>query len=104
MSTSTETSSVLQNALNAVIDSAEFHRVFEVIERGARVVSISGQVANPARALTLSALQRETGKRFAVVVPSQRDLEDWERDLNFWYCALRGVTECAGAIAALPAS
>jgi transcription-repair coupling factor (superfamily II helicase) len=104
MTTGTETFSVLQNALNAVIDSAEFRRVCEEIKRGARVVSISGLVAGPARALALSALQRETGKRFAVVVPAQRDLEDWERDINFWYCALRGVTECADAVAVLPAS
>src|SRR5437773_1652329 len=98
MTTGSETSSVLQNALNIVIDSPEFQRVFEEIKRGALVVSISGLVAGPARALALSALQRETGKRFAVVVPAQRDLEDWERDINFWYCALRGVTECAGRL------
>ena len=104
MATTAETASVLQNALNAVIDSGEFQRVFEEIKRGARVVSISGLVANPARALALSALQRETGKRFAVVVPAQRDLEDWERDINFWYCALRGVSECEAAVAVLPAS
>ncbi len=104
MATTAETASVLQNALNAVIDSVEFQRVFEEIRRGARVVSISGLVANPARALALSALQRETRKRFAVVVPAQRDLEDWERDINFWYCALRGVSECEDAVAVLPAS
>ena len=104
MTRTAETSSVLQNALNAVIDSPEFRRVFDEIKRGARVVSISGLVAGPARALALSALQRETGKWFAVVVPAQRDLEDWERDINFWYCALRGVTDCADAVAVLPAS
>jgi len=104
MTTETETSSVLQNALGAVNQSAEFRRVRDDLNRGARVVSISGLVAGPARALALAALQRETGKRFAIVVAAQRDLEDWERDLNFWYCALRGVTECAEAVAVLPAS
>jgi transcription-repair coupling factor (superfamily II helicase) len=104
MSTVAETKSVLQNTLAAVVESAEFQRVYDEIERGARVVSISGLIAGPARALALAALQRETGKRFAVVVPAQRDLEDWERDLNFWYCASHGLAECAEAIAVLPAS
>src|ERR1700730_10828153 len=104
MSTTTETPSVLQNALNAVVQSAEFRRVYDEIKRGARVVSISGLIAGPARALALAALQRETGKRFAVVVPAQRDLEDWERDINFWYCESRGVAESAEAVAVLPAS
>lgn len=104
MTAGTETSSVLQNALSALNQSAEFRRVFDEIGRGARVVSINGLVAGPARALALAALQRETGTKFAVVVPAQRDLEDWERDLNFWYCALRGVAEGKDAVTVLPAS
>ncbi len=95
---------MLQNALRTLNQSAEFRRVSADIERGARIVSISGLVAGPARALALAALQHETGRRFAVVVPAQRDLEDWERDLNFWYCALRGTAEGRDAVAVLPAS
>src|SRR5213593_2690336 len=104
MTVATETKSVLQNALQAFIESAECRRVIDEIQRGARVISISGMVAAPARALALAALQRETGKQFAVVVPAQRDLESWERDLSFWYCALHGITKCEQAIAVLPAS
>jgi transcription-repair coupling factor (superfamily II helicase) len=77
--------------------------VLDDIERGSRIVSISGLVAGPARALALAALQRETGKQFAIVASAQRDLEDWERDLNFWYCALRSV-EGTDAVTVLPAS
>ncbi len=80
----TDTTSVLQKTRNSVIDSAEFQRVLEEIKRGARGVSISGLVAPPARALALAALQQATGKQFAVVVPAQRDLENWERDIGFW--------------------
>jgi len=104
MSTATETSSVLQSALSGVIDSAEFRRVLDQINRGARVISISGLVAGPARALVLAALQRQTAKHFALVVPAQRDLENWERDIGFWYCALRGTSDCGDAVAVLPAS
>lgn len=104
MSTTTETNPALQTALHSVIDSDEFRRVLDQINRGARVISISGLVAAPARALALAALQRETGKQFAIVVPAQRDLEGWERDLGFWYCALRGVSQCGEALTVLPAS
>src|SRR5882672_9477516 len=104
MASTTETTLVLQNALSSVTQSPEFQRVLDDIKRGARAISISGLVAGPARALVLAALQRETGKQFAVVVPAQRDLEDWERDLNFWYCALRGVAAGKDAVTDLPAS
>lgn len=74
------------------------------IRRGTRVISISGLVSEPARALVLAALQRETRKQFAIVTQSNRDLENWERDLRFWYCALSGKTECADEVLMLPAS
>lgn len=102
--TVTATDSILQHAISGLQASAEFRRVLDQINRGARVISISGLVAGPARALVLAALQRQTAKHFALVVPAQRDLENWERDIGFWYCALRGTTECADAVAVLPAS
>ena len=104
MSTATETSSILQATLTSVIASDEFRRVLDQTNRGARVISISGLVAGPARALVLAALQHQTAKHFALVVPAQRDLENWERDIGFWYCALRGVNECGDAVTVLPAS
>src|SRR3989475_10636746 len=104
MTVATEIQPVLQGTLNRVIESAECRRVLDEIDRGAGVISISGMVAAPARALAVAAVQRETGKQFAVVVPAQRDLESWERDISFWYCALHGTTECEDALAVLPAS
>src|SRR5438128_10932445 len=104
MTVEAATPSVLESALRRVIDTDEFRSVLDQITRGARVISITGLVAAPARALALAALQRETGKQFALVIPAQRDLEDWERDISFWYCAVRGVSECKEAIAVLPSS
>src|SRR5438874_9474086 len=102
--TATATDSILQHAISGLINSAEFRRVLDQINRGARVISISGLVSGPARALVLAALQHQTAKHFALVVPAQRDLESWERDISFWYCALRGTTECGDTVAVLPAS
>ncbi|MCA1849771.1 MAG: hypothetical protein LC672_01630, partial [Acidobacteria bacterium] len=88
-------------------ESAEFARLAAEVRGGARVVSVSGLTAPPARALAVAALQRETGKRLAVVVEANRDLEAWERDACFWWDALRrdaGEPRGAEAILTLPAS
>jgi transcription-repair coupling factor (superfamily II helicase) len=104
MSSALDTVPVLEGALKSITLSDEFRRVLDQINRGARVISISGLVAAPARALALAALQQQSRKQFALVLPAQRDLENWERDISFWYCALRGASECGEAVAVLPAS
>src|SRR5215471_10075585 len=104
MSIPTETTTRLPATLQSITGSDEYRRVLDQIKRGARIISISGLVAAPARALVLAALQHESRKQCALVVPAQRDLENWERDISFWYCVLRGVSECGSAVAVLPAS
>ncbi len=104
MSSTFETTNSLQSVLRKIIETAEFKRIVADIHSGARVVSISGLVAGSARALALAALQRETGKLFAVVVQGNRDLEPWEADLRFWYCALAGTQQCEQEVLLLPAS
>jgi transcription-repair coupling factor (superfamily II helicase) len=52
----------------------------------------------------VAALQRDTGKTFAVVSHTTRDLESWERDLRFWYSALSAKEADEKDILVLPAS
>ena len=104
MSSTTQTTNTLQSALRRISETPEFKRTVDEINRGARVVSISGLVAGSARALALAALQRETGKLFAIVTQSNRDLEPWEGDLRFWYCALAGKKDCENEVLILPSS
>ena len=104
MSSTTQTTNTLQSALQRVTETPEFKRLADEVQRGARVVSISGLVAGSARALALATLQRETGKLFAVVTHSNRDLEPWEGDLRFWYCALAGAKHCEKEVLVLPSS
>jgi transcription-repair coupling factor (superfamily II helicase) len=94
----------LANTLQGLTQTSEYQRLVSELQRGARVISISGLVAGSARALALAALQRQTGKLFAVVTQSNRDLEPLERDLRFWYCALTGKTDCENEVLLLPAS
>src|SRR6266545_6715044 len=104
MSSTIQTTNVLQSALRRIIETPEFGGAVAEIKQGARVVSISGLVAGSARSLALAALQRETGKLFAIVTQSNRDLEPWEADLRFWYCALASTTNCENEVLVLPSS
>jgi transcription-repair coupling factor (superfamily II helicase) len=97
-------SNTLTRALHSITETPEFKSVVAEINRGSRVVTISGLVAGSARALAVTALQRETGKRFAIVTQSNRDLEPWEGDLRSWYCALAGKKRCDNEVLVLPAS
>lgn len=103
MSISTETTA-LQTALRRITETSAYRQLLEELRRNARVISISGLVSSSARALALAALQRESGKKFALVSQATRDLEPWERDLRFWYCALKGIESCDDEILVLPAS
>jgi transcription-repair coupling factor (superfamily II helicase) len=104
MSSTVQSTSVLQGVLRRVVEGEEYARLAAELRGGARVISVSGLAANPARALVLAALQHEVGKCFAIVTQANRDLEAWERDMRFWYCALRGVSVCDETVLTLPSS
>ena len=86
-----------------ITQTPEYQKLLAELRANARVISISGLVAGAARALAVAALQRETGKTFAVISQSTRDLESWERDLRFWYSAL-SAQDADNEILVLPAS
>jgi transcription-repair coupling factor (superfamily II helicase) len=86
------------------MEGEEYRRLAAAVASGKRVVSVAGLTSAPARALALAALQRETGRRFAVLVAANRDMESWERDLSFWCAALGGGSGDCEAVLSLPAS
>src|ERR1041385_8198807 len=94
----------LRGMLRRVTESAEFKRLAAEVRGGARVVSVAGLTSAAARALALAALQKETSRRFAVLVAANRDMEPWERDLSFWCGALGGQENECEAVLSLPAS
>jgi transcription-repair coupling factor (superfamily II helicase) len=90
--------------LRQITETPEYQRLLAELRANARVISISGLVAGASRALAVAALPGDTGKTFAVVSQSTRDLESWELDLNFWFCALSGKESSDKEILVLPAS
>ena len=83
--------------------SAGFQRLIAEVRAGRRLVNVAG-LSGSAKALALAALHRATGKRLAVVSQRNRDLEDLERDLRFFYCQVNNREECENEIFTLPAS
>ena len=97
-------SSVKSVAEFMITDTIQYQKLLAEVRAGTRVISISGLVSGAARALAVAALQGETGKTFAVVSQSTRDLEPWQRDLRFWYAALSGKEDAEDEVLVLPAS
>src|SRR3982751_5067658 len=95
---------MIQRALQQITEMREYQRLLAELRANARVISISGLVAGAARALAVAALQRDSGKTFAVVSQTTRDLEPWERDLQFWSSALSGEESSDEDVLVLPAS
>ncbi|HMX26090.1 MAG TPA: hypothetical protein PKC13_10845, partial [Blastocatellia bacterium] len=81
----------------------DFQRLIAEVRAGRHLINVAG-LSGGAKALALAALQHATGKRLAVVSQRNRDLEDLERDLRFFYCRLRNREECENEVFTLPAS
>ncbi len=90
--------------MRQITETPAYQKLLAELRANARVISVSGLVVGSARALAVAALQRETGKIFAIVAESTRDLEIWERNLQFWHAALSGKENAGDDILILPAS
>lgn len=62
----------------------EFERLHDAIKSGTRIISLNGLTSIASRAFVLSQLQAETKKTFVVVTDSNKELETWECDLDFF--------------------
>ena len=62
----------------------EFERLREAVKSGTRIISLNGLTSIASRAFILAKLQAETSKTFVIVTDSNKELEDWECDLEFF--------------------
>lgn len=104
MTSTTRQNGILERTLNRIRETPEYQQLLFQLRNNQSLISLSGLVAGSARALVLAALQHETGKTFAIVTQSTRDIEPWESDLRFWYCALAGQENCDKEVLVIPAS
>ena len=62
----------------------EFERLRDEITSGTRLITLNGLTSIASRAFVLTKLQAELKKTLVIAADSNRDLEDWERDLEFF--------------------
>ncbi len=64
--------------------NSEIARLRKQVLSGEKVISLSGLTSIASKAFVLSSLQKETNKTFVIVADSNKELENWECDLEFW--------------------
>lgn len=62
----------------------EIVRLRGELKRGTRIIALSGLTSISAKSYVLKQLQKELGKTLVIVTDSNRELETWEIDLEFW--------------------
>ena len=83
--------------------SEDFQRLVAEVRSGRKLVNIAGLNLG-AKALAIAALQKAAGKRLAPVVVRGGGLEEMERDLRFFYCALNDRKSAENEVFTLPSS
>lgn len=71
--------------------SNELNDLRNEIKRGTRILNLSGLTSIAAKAYVLSTIQNETDKTFVIVTDLNKDLENWECDLNFWQNSIQNA-------------
>ena len=85
-----------------LFESNELGQLASEINAGRRMVVLSG-LAGSARALFIAALQRKLDRRVIFVARSNREVEEFQSDIDFFYCAINGVGAGDQSVLAIPA-
>jgi transcription-repair coupling factor (superfamily II helicase) len=85
-----------------LFESAEFEQLSSEITAGRRVVVVSG-LAGSARALVVTALEKKLARRVIFVARSNREVEEFQPDVDFFYCAINGVRSSDQSVLTIPA-
>ena len=86
----------------ALFDSGEVERVASEVTSRSRVVVVSG-LAGSARALILATLEKKTGRRVVFVTRSNREVEEFLPEVEFFYSALSGSGSGSQSVLTIPA-
>ncbi len=54
------------------------------VARGTRILSLAGLTSTAAKAKVLYEVHEKTGKRIAIIAATNKDLDAWDEDLDFW--------------------
>ena len=85
-----------------LLGSDELQRLVAEIKANRRTIVLSG-LAGSARALVLAAIQKKLDRRIVFVARSNKEVEEFQSDVEFFYCALNGVNSCETNVLTIPA-
>src|SRR5215213_8157839 len=73
----------------AAQETTEIKRLRDEIRRGTRVISLGGLTSIASKAFVLSHLQAYIAKTFVVITDSNKELENWDCDLEFFQSKIK---------------
>src|SRR6185436_11010072 len=85
-----------------LLRSRELEQLGSEVSLSRRVVVLSG-LAGSARALILTAIEKQLGRRVVFVARSNREVEEIQPDVDFFYCALNGSSSSEQSVLTIPA-
>ncbi len=85
-----------------LFESSELEQLASEIRAGRRVVVVSG-LAGSARALVVTALEKKLARRVIFVARSNREVEEFQPDVDFFFCAINGVSASDQSVLTIPA-
>jgi transcription-repair coupling factor (superfamily II helicase) len=87
---------------NSLLESDALRELAIELDRGQRAVVVSG-LAGSARALAIAAIEKKFRRRVVFITRSNREVEDAQPDVDFFYCALNGLDASEGKVLSIPA-
>jgi transcription-repair coupling factor len=96
------TKSDSEEIFKALFESTAFHELAREINDRPGPVVVSG-LAGSARALLLAALERRLRRRIVFIARSNREVEEAQPDVDFFYCALNRLETSEGRVLTIPA-
>lgn len=98
------TESSREKLFDRLLQSPELERLGAVLGGRAqpRAIVVSG-VSGSARALVVAALQKKVQRKMVFIARSNRECDEFQQDLEFFYSALNGSSVAEGAIMSFPA-
>jgi transcription-repair coupling factor (superfamily II helicase) len=85
-----------------LLQSPELNRLAAEIASGRRTIIVSG-LAGAARALLIAAIEKKTRRRILFVARSNREVEEFKPDIDFFYCSLNAAASSQPRVFVLPA-
>jgi transcription-repair coupling factor (superfamily II helicase) len=91
-----------EEIFNTLFASVSLNELTLEINKGQRVVVVSG-IAGSARALLIATLEQKFGRRVVFITRSNREVEEIQPDIEFFYCALNGLDTSDRKVLNIPA-